>query len=122
MKQLNTVKEAINMMLRDYQEIKNLHWFLNHNDKETIILNAINKALEAINPLLNEVQSMHDVPFNITVDLINYETWISRLIKTYNLDLELSDVEFRCRYELPQSGYDCVYLDYKSDNPFLCLV
>ena len=122
MKQVNIVKDAINTMLCDYQDIKNMHWFLNHDDKKAIVSSAIDKAFNVIHPLLNEVHSMHDVPFNITADLIAYETWLLKLTKSYNTDLEIADISFKCRYELPQSGYDCVYLDYESDKPFLSLV
>ena len=122
MKQSNTVKEAINTMLNDYQEIKNTHWFLNHDDKKAIVLKNIDNAFNSIHTLLNEVHSMHDVPFNITADLITYENWLLNLSKVYNTDLEITDISFKCRYELPQSGYDCVYLDYESDKPFLSLV
>lgn len=122
MKQVNTVKDAINTMLGDYQDIKNTHWFLNHADKKAIVLNNIDNAFKAIHPLLNEVHNMHDVPFNVTVDLIAYENWLLNLSKVYNTDLEITDINFKCRYELPQSGYDCVYLDYESDKPFLSLI
>ena len=122
MKQSDTVKKAIVSMLNDYQDIKNMHWFLNHADKKAIVSSAIDNAFKVIHPLLNEVQAMHDVPFNITADLIAYETWLLRLTKSYSTDLEIADISFKCRYELPQSGYDCVYLDYESDNPFLSLV
>lgn len=122
MKQVNTVKEAINTMLGDYQEIKNMHWLLNHADKKAIISKAIDNAFNSIHPLLNEVHNMHDVPFNITADLIAYETWLLHLTKSYSTDLEITDINFKCRYELPQSGYDCVYLDYESDKPFLSLI
>lgn len=122
MKQSDTVKKAIVSMLNDYQDIKNMHWFLNHADKKDIVLKTIDDAFEAIRQLLNEVHAMHDVPFNITADLIAYETWLLRLSKSYNTDLEIADISFKCRYELPQSGYDCVYLDYESDKPFLSLV
>ena len=122
MKQSDTVKKAIVSMLNDYQDIKNMHWFLNHADKKAIVLKAIDNAFNAIHPLLNEVQAMHDVPFNITADLIAYETWLLKLSKSYSTDLEIADIAFKCRYELPQSGYDCVYLDYESDKPFLSLV
>lgn len=118
----DTVKKAIVSMLNDYQDIKNMHWFLNHVDKKAIVLKAIDNAFNAIHPLLNEVQNMHDVPFNITADLIAYETWLLRLTKSYSTDLEITDISFKCRYELPQSGYDCVYLDYESDKPFLSLI
>lgn len=122
MKQSDTVKKAIVSMLNDYQDIKNMHWFLNHADKKAIVSNAIDNAFKVIHPLLNEVQAMHDVPFNITTDLIAYETWLLRLTKSYSTDLEITDISFKCRYELPQSGYDCVYLDYESNKPFLSLV
>ena len=122
MKQVNIVKEAINTMLCDYQDIKNTHWFLNHDNKKAIVSKAIDKAFNVIHPLLNDVHSMHDVPFNITADLIAYENWLLNLSKVYNTDLEIVDISFKCRYELPQSGYDCVYLDYESDKPFLSLV
>ena len=122
MKQSNTVKKAIVSMLNDYQDIKNMHWFLNHVDKKALVLNAINSALKDIHTLLNEVHAMHDVPFNITADLIAYETWLLHLTKSYSTDLEIADIAFKCRYELPQSGYDCIYLDYESDKPFLSLV
>ena len=122
MKKSNTVKKAIVSMLSDYQEIKNTHWFFNHDDKKAIVLKAIDNAFNAIHPLLNEVQAMYDVPFNITADLIAYETWLLKLTKSYNTDLEIADISFKCRYELPQSGYDCVYLDYESEKPFLSLV
>lgn len=122
MKQSNTVKKAIVSMLNDYQDIKNMHWFLNHADKKAIVSNAIDNAFKAIHTLLNEVHAMHDVPFNITADLIAYETWLLHLTKSYSTDLEIADISFKCRYELPQSGYDCVYLDYESDKPFLSLV
>ena len=121
MKQSNTVKKAIVSMLKDYQDIKNKHWFLNHADKKAIVSSAIDNAFKAIHPLLNEVQAMHDVPFNITADLISYENWILNLTKSYSTDLEIADIAFKCRYELLQSGYDCVYLDYESDKPFLAL-
>lgn len=122
MKQSDTVKDAINTMLSDYQEIKNAHWFLNHADKKAIVSKTIDNAFKAIQPLLNEVQTMHDVPFNITADLIAYESWLLNLSKVYNTDLEIDDISFKCRYELPQSGYDCVYLDYESNKPFLSLI
>ena len=122
MKQSDTVKKAIVSMLNDYQDIKNMHWFLNHADKKAIVTNAIDNALKATHQLINEVQAMHDVPFNITADLIAYETWLLNLSKSYSTDLEITDIGFKCRYELPQSGYDCVYLDYESDKPFLSLV
>ena len=122
MKQVNTVRDAINTMLSDYQEIKNTHWFLNHDDKNAIVTKAIDNAFNSIHTLLNEVHNMHDVPFNITADLIAYETWLLNLTKSYSTDLEITDISFKCRYELPQSGYDCVYLDYESDKPFLSLV
>lgn len=122
MKQANTVKQAINTMLSDYQEIKNTHWFFNHADKKAIVLKAIDNAFNAIHPLLNDVHIMHDVPFNITADLIAYENWLLNLSKVYNVDSEIADINFKCRYELPQSGYDCVYLDYESDKPFLSLI
>ena len=122
MKQSDTVKEAINTMLSGYQEIKNTHRYFNHADKKAIVLKAIDNAFNAVHPLLNEVQAMHDVPFNITADLIAYETWLLKLTKSYSTDLEITDISFKCRYELPQSGYDCVYLDYESDKPFLSLV
>ncbi|MEG2707333.1 MAG: hypothetical protein RR959_08815 [Erysipelotrichaceae bacterium] len=122
MKQSNTVKEAINTMLNDYQSIKNIHWFFNHADKKAIVLKAIDSAFKAIHPLLNEVHIMHDVPFNITADLIAYENWLLNLSKVYNIDLEIADIAFKCRYELPLCGYDCVYLDYESDKAFLSLV
>ena len=122
MKQSNTVKKALVSMLNDYQDIKNMQWFLNHTDKKAIVSNAIDNAFKAIHPLLNEVMNMHDVPFNITVDLISYENWLLNLTKSYSTDLELADIAFKCRYELPQSGYDYVYLDYESNEPFLSLV
>ena len=122
MKQSNIVKEAINTMLSDYQDIKNMHWFLNHDNKKAIVSSAIDNAFKSIHTLLNEVHNMHDVPFNITADLIAYETWLLNLTKSYSTDLEITDISFKCRYELPQSGYDCVYLDYESDKPFLSLV
>ena len=122
MKQSDTVKKAIVSMLNDYQDIKNMHLFLNHADKKAIVSSAIDNAFKVIHPLLNEVHNMHDVPFNITADLIAYETWLLRLTKSYSTDLEVTDIAFKCRYELPQSGYDCVYLDYESDKPFLSLV
>lgn len=122
MKQSDTVKKAIVSMLNDYQDIKNMHWFLNHADKKAIVSSAIDNAFKVIHPLLNEVQAMHDVPFNITADLIAYETWLLHLTKSYSTDLEITDISFKCRYELPQSGYDCVYLDYEADKPFLSLV
>ena len=122
MKQSDTVKKAIVSMLNDYQDIKNMHWFLNHADKKAIVSRAIDNAFKVIRPLLNEVQAMHDVPFNITADLIAYENWLLKLTKSYSTDLEITDINFKCRYELPQSGYDCVYLDYESDKPFLSLV
>lgn len=122
MKQSNIVKEAINKMLGDYQDIKNTHWFFNHEDKKAIVLKAIDNAFKAIHPLLNEVYIMHDVPFNVTADLIAYENWLLNLSKVYNTDLEIADINFKCRYELPQSGYDCLYLDYESDKPFLSLI
>ena len=122
MKQVNIVKDAVNTMLCDYQDIKNMHWFLNHADKKAIISKAVDNAFNSIHTLLNEVHNMHDVPFNITADLIAYETWLLRLTKSYSTDLEIADISFKCRYELPQSGYDCVYLDYESDKPFLSLV
>ena len=65
---------------------------------------------------------MHDVPFRIVSDLIAYETWLFNLNKSYITDMEIADIAFKCRYELPQSGYDCVYLDYESNKPFLSLV
>ena len=122
MKKSDTVKKAIVSMLNDYQDIKNMHWFLNHDDKKAIISKAIDNAFNVIHPLLNEVHLMHDVPFRIVSDLIAYETWLLNLSKVYNTDLEITDISFNCRYELPQSGYDCVYLDYESDKPFLSLV
>lgn len=122
MKQVNTVKKAIVSMLNDYQDIKNMHWFLNHADKKAIVSSAIDNAFKAIHTLLNEVHAMHDVPFNITADLIAYERWLLKLTKSYSTDLEIADIAFKCRYELPQSGYDCVYLDYESNKPFLSLV
>lgn len=118
----DTVKKAIVSMLNNYQDIKNMHWFLNHDNKKDIVSNAIDNAFKSIYALLNEVHAMHDVPFNITADLIAYETWLLRLTKSYSTDLEIADIRFKCRYELPQSGYDCVYLDYESDKPFLSLV
>ena len=122
MKQPDIVKKAIVSMLNDYQDIKNMHWFLNHTDKKAIVSSAIDNAFKAIHTLLNEVHAMHDVPFNITADLIAYETWLLNLSESYSTDLEITDIGFKCRYELPQSGYDCVYLDYESDKPFLSLV
>lgn len=122
MKQVTTVVEAINTMLDDYQRIKNMHWFLKHVDKKAVVLAKIDNSFKAIQPLLNDVQCMHDVPFNITADLIAYENWLLNLSKVYNIDLEINDIAFKCRYELPQSGYDCVYLDYEADKPFLSLI
>ena len=75
MKQSGTVKKAIVSMLNDYQDIKNMHWFLNHDNKKAIVSSAIDNAFKAIHTLLNEVHAMHDVPFNITADLIAYETF-----------------------------------------------
>ena len=75
MKKSDTVKKAIVSMLNDYQNIKNMHWFLNHADKKAIVSNAIDNAFKSIYTLLNEVHAMHDVPFNITADLIAYETF-----------------------------------------------
>ena len=75
MKQSNIVKKAIVSMLNDYQDIKNMHWFLNHDNKKDIVTNAIDNAFKVIHPLLNEVQAMYDVPFNMTADLIAYETF-----------------------------------------------
>ena len=122
MKQSDAVKKAIVSMLNDYQNIKNMHYFLNHTDKKAIVSNAIDNAFKSIYTLLNEVHAMHDVPFNITADLIAYERWLLKLTKSYSTDLEIADISFKCRYELQQSGYDCVYLDYESDKPFLSLV
>lgn len=122
MKQGNTVKQAINTMLSDYQEIKNTHWFFTNADKKAIVLSKIDNAFKTIQPLLNDVQCMYDVPFNITADLVAYENWLLNLQTVYNIDLEITDIAFKCRYELPQSGYDCVYLDYESDKPFLSLI
>mgnify|MGYP003456385894 FL=1 len=108
-------------MLNDYQDIKNMHWFLNRDDKKAIVSSAIDNAFKAIHTLLNEVQAMHDVPFNITADLIAYETWLLHLTKSYSTDLEIVDIAFKCRYELPQSGYDCVYLDFETDKVYITL-
>ena len=122
MKQSNTVKKAIVSMLNDYQDIKNMHWFLNHDNKKAIVSNAIDNAFKAIHTLLNEFHAIRGVPFNIIADLIAYETWLLNLSKSYSTDLEIADIAFKCRYELPQSGYDCVYLDYESNKPFLSLI
>ena len=119
---MDTVKKAIVSMLNDYQHIKNMHLFLNHDDKKAIVSNAINNAFKSFHKLLNEVHNMHDVPFNITADLLAYETWLFKLTTSYSTDFEITDIAFKCRYELPQSGYDCVYLNYEADKPFLSLV
>ena len=36
MKKSDTVKKAIVSMLNDYQDIKNMQWFLNHADKKPL--------------------------------------------------------------------------------------
>ena len=121
MKQSNTVKKALVSMLNHYQGIKNMHWFLNHEDKKVIVSNAIDNALITIQPLVHEVNAMYGVPFNIMADLIAYETWLLNLTKSYSTDLVITDISFKCRYDLPPSGYDVVYLDHESDKPFLSL-
>lgn len=121
MKQSNTVKKAIVSMLNAYQTIKHVHYSLNVENKYTVIKDLITCAMGEIKGTLNEIMIRDDVPFNIIVDLIAYENWLINLNKTYHDYVDLNDINFRCRYELPQSGYDCVYLDFKTDKVYITL-
>lgn len=120
MQNANAIKQAIKTMLCGYCDIKNMHYFFNSDAKKEVILKATDKALNDFCVLLGEALQ-YDMPENIMHDLLAYKTWLLNLQNGYVVDCDISDISFKCRYELPHSGYDCLYLDYDATTPFLTL-
>ena len=118
---MKQVKQAINSMLHNYKAIQNVHYSLNVENKYIVVKDLITCAMGEIKDVLNDIMLRNDVAFNIVVDLIAYENWLLNLNKTYHEMIDLNDINFRCHYSLPQSGYDCVYLNFKTDEVYMTL-
>ena len=117
---MNQVKHAVNAMLKDYQAIKNTHYFYNESDKYIVMKDLINEAFHRHSVKTSEMLNLN-IAFNLQCDFISFKEWLDALKQDYHCSLEIDDIAFRCRYELPQSGYDCVYLDYQTDEVYLTL-
>ena len=117
---MNQVKRAVNAMLKDYQAIKNKHSFYNESDKYLVMIDLINEALHCHNVKADEMLNLN-IAFNLQCDFISFENWLTTLKHCYRCSIDMDDVPFKCRYELAQSGYDCVYLDHQTNEVYLTL-
>ena len=117
---MNQVKHAVNAMLKDYQAIKNTHYSYNKSDKYLVMIDLINGALHRHNVKADEMLDLN-IAFNLQCDFISFENWLTVLKYCYRCSIDIDEASFKCRYESPQSGYDCVYLDYQTDEIYLTL-
>ena len=117
---MNQVKYAVNAMLQYYQAIKKTHHFYNESDKYVVMIDLINEAIRRHNVKTDEMLNLN-IAFNLQCDFIRFENWLNALKQGYHCSIDIDNVPFKCRYELPQSGYDCVYLDYQTDAVYLTL-
>ena len=118
---MNQVKCAVNSMLKYYQAIKKTHCFYNESDKYVVMKDLINEAIQRHNVKTDEMLNLN-IAFNLQCDFISFENWLNALKQSYHCFIDIDDVSFKCRYEIPQSGYDCVYLDHQTDEVYLNLI
>ncbi len=117
---MNQVKHAVNEMPADYQNIKNTHYFYNESDKYIVMKDLINEVFHRHNVKTDEMLNLN-IAFNLQCDFISFENWLNALKQCYHCSIDISDVSFKCRYELQQSGYDCVYLNRQTNEIYLTL-
>ena len=117
---MNQVKHAVNEMLADYQNIKNTHCFYNESDKYLVMKDLVNEAFHRHNVKTDEMLNLN-IAFNLQCDFISFENWLNALKQCYHCSIDIDDVPFKCRYELSQSGHDCVYLNHQTNEVYLTL-
>lgn len=110
---MNEVKNAVNEMVATYKTIQLMQI------KNALTVKYVQNSLNTIHKLINRI-NQSKVAFNVMADLIDYENSLYMMLRKNKLD-QFLEIDFKCRYELPASGYDCLYLDHDTNEVYLTL-
>lgn len=110
---MNEVKIAVNKMISTYKTIQLMQI------KNALTVEFVQNSLNTISALINQIDQSK-VAFNVIADLSSYEAALNKMLSENTLD-QFLEIDFKCGYELPASGYDCLYLDHDTNEVYLTL-